>query len=67
MTLRKITIDNSVRYIPKRNKRKKLNKTRQKIKNKVKTFNLFQEEVNQTQENKTKIFHKTPKISIKTW
>ena len=30
MTLRKITIDNSVRYIPKNKKQKKSNKTRQK-------------------------------------
>ena len=28
-------------------------------------FNLFQEGVNQTQENKTKIFHKTIKKSLK--
>ena len=40
MTLRKITIDNSVRYIPKMNK--------QKVKNKVIKFNLFQEEANKT-------------------
>ena len=38
MVLRKITIDNSVRYIPKMKKQKKSNKTGQKIK-----FNLFQE------------------------
>ena len=38
MALRKITIDNSVRYIPKNEKKKKLNKTRQKI-----NLNLFQE------------------------
>ena len=48
MVLRRITTDNSVRYFPKKNKRKKLNKTRQKIKNIVKKFNLFPEEVNQT-------------------
>ena len=40
MTLRKITIDNSVKYIP--ITEKTLNKTRQK----VKKFNLFQEKVN---------------------
>ena len=65
MVLRKITVDNSVRFIPKKNKRKKLNKTRQEIKNKVIKFNLFQEEVNQTRENKTKKFHKTLKNSLK--
>ena len=43
MVLRKITVDNSVRYIP-----KNMNKTQQKIENNVKKFNLFQEEVNQT-------------------
>ena len=48
MVLRRITIDNSARLFQKRNKRKKLNKTRQKIKNIVKKFNLFPEEVNQT-------------------
>ena len=31
----------------------------------MKKFNLFQEEVNQTRENKTKIFHKIVKISLK--
>ena len=44
MVLRKIIIDNSVRYIPQKEQRKKLNKTRQQIKNKVNKFNLFQQE-----------------------
>ena len=48
-------------------KQRKLNKTQQKIKNKVNKFNLFQEEVNQTRENKTKLFHKTVKNSWKMW
>ena len=53
MVLRKITIDNSVRYIPKieQTKEIKQNTTGNK-ENKVKKFNLFQEEVNQTRENK---------------
>ena len=46
MVLRKISIDNSVKYIPMIEK--KLNKTQQKIKNKVKKINLFQEEINRT-------------------
>ena len=66
MTLRKITTDKSVDISQKVNKQKKSNQTRQKIKNKVIKFNLFQGEVNQTRENKTKIFHKTIKSSLKT-
>ena len=54
MVLRKITIDNSVKYVP--INEKTLNKTQQKIKNKVKNFNIFQEKV-----NKTKIVQKTKK------
>ena len=63
MTLRKKTVDKNVRYIPKSEQTKeiKLNKTTKK--HKVNKFKLFQEEVNQTQENKTKIFHKTIKSS----
>ena len=56
MVLRKITIDNSVKYVP--INEKTLNKTQQKIKNKVKKFNLFQEKV-----NKTKIVQKIKKNS----
>ena len=52
MVLRKITIDNSVKYVP---------ITKKKIKNKVKKLNLFQEEV-----NKTKIIQKIIKNSLKT-
>ena len=44
----------------KMNKRKKLNKTQQKIENKVKKFNLFQEE-----ENQTKNFQKIIKNLLK--
>ena len=43
----------------------KVNKTRQKIKNKVSKFNLFQEEVNQTRDNITKNFQKLIKILLK--
>ena len=53
MTLRKITIDNSVRYIPKNEQTKEIKQNSTK-KIKVKKFNLFQEEVDQTQENKKK-------------
>ena len=66
MTLRKITIDNNVRYIPKSEQTKEIKQNKTK-KNKVNKFNLFHEEVNQTQENKSKIFHKTIKSSLKTW
>ena len=51
MVLRKINIDNSVKYVP---------ITEKKIKNKVKKFNPFQEEV-----NKTKIFQKIIKKILK--
>ena len=53
MVLRKITIDNSVRYIPKSDRRETMNK-----------FNLFREEVNQTRENK-KNFQKIIKKLLK--
>ena len=46
MVLRKITIDNSVKYVPITEKDIKQNTT--KIKNKVKKFNLFQEKVKKT-------------------
>ena len=46
MVLRKISIDNSVKYVPITEKDIKQNTT--KIKNIVKKFNLFPEEVNQT-------------------
>ena len=52
MVLRKIIYDNSVKYVP----------ITEKIKNKLKKFNLFQEEV-----NKTKIIRKKIKKSLKTW
>ena len=42
MVLRKITIDNSVKYVPITEKDIKQNTT------KIKKFNLFQEEVSQT-------------------
>ena len=61
MVLRKITIDNSIRYIPKKEQAKEIKQNPTK-KIKVKEFNLFQEEVNQT-----KIFHKTVKKSWKMW
>ena len=54
MVLRKITIDNSVKYIPITEKEIKQNTTKNK------KFNLFQEEA-----NKIKIFHKTVKNSLK--
>ena len=59
MTLRKKTIDNSVRYIPKTEQTKEIKQN--KIK-KVKKVNLFLEEVNQT-----KNFQKIIKSSLKTW
>ena len=54
MVLRKITIDNSVKYIPKIEKDTKQNTT------KIKKFNLFQEEA-----NKTKNFQKVIKNLLK--
>ena len=57
MVLRKVTVDNSVRYIPKNERTKEIKQNKIK-KNKVKKFNLFQEEL-----NRTKIFHKTVKNS----
>ena len=59
MVLRKITIDNSVRYIPKSEK----NPT--KIKKQCEKINLFQEEVNQTGETKTKKIQKIIKNLLK--
>ena len=59
MVLRKITIDNSVKYVPRTEKDIKQNTT--KNKKQVKKFNLFQEEV-----NKTKIVQKIIKNSLKT-
>ena len=64
MVLRKITIDTSVRYVPKKGQTKEIKQNTIK-KNKVNKFDIFQEEVNQTRENKTKIFHKTIKNSLK--
>ena len=64
MALRKTTIDNSVRYIPKSEQTKEIKQNTTK-KNKVNKFNLFQEEVNQTRGNKTKIFRKIVKNSFK--
>ena len=61
MVLRRIIVDNSVRYIPKSEQLGEKKPIRKK--NKVKKFILFQEEVNQTRENKTKIFRKTVKNS----
>ena len=37
---------------------------KQKVKNKVTKFNLFQQEANQTRENKTKIVQKIIKNSL---
>ena len=48
MTLRKLTIDNSVRYIPKSEQTKEIKQNKIKIKNKVNKFNPFQEEASQT-------------------
>ena len=62
MVLRKITIDNSVRFFPKSEQTKENKETQQKLTNKVKKFSLFQEEVNQTRENKTIFFQKLMKI-----
>ena len=56
--MRRITVDKSVRYNPKSEKK------HEKIKNKVNQFNLFQEEVNQTRENKTKNYHKTTRNGL---
>ena len=61
MVLRKITIDNSVRDIPKSEQTKEIKQNT--IKNKKK-FNLFQEEVNQTRENKTKNYRETIKNGL---
>ena len=61
MALRKITIENGVRYIPVSEKTKEI----KQITIKVNKFNLFQEEVNQTRENKTKIFQKVVKNLVK--
>ena len=58
MTLRKISIDNSVRYIPKSEQTKEFKQN--KIKNKSEKFNLFQEEA-----NKTKNFQKIVKSLLK--
>ena len=64
MVFRKITIDNSVRYIPKseQTKENEQNTTENKKKS-----NLFQDEVNHTRENQSKIFNKTVKNSSKMW
>ena len=63
MTLRKITVDNSVRYIPKKEQTKEIKqKPTKNKKQSEKIFNPFQDEVNQT-----KIIHKTIKSSLKTW
>ena len=59
MVLRRITIDNSVRYIPKSVQTKEIKQNMIK-KNKVNKINLFQEEVNQT-----KIFHEIVKNLLK--
>ena len=55
MVIRKITIDNSVKYVPITEKDIKQNTTKNK-----KKFNLFQEEA-----NKTKNFQKTIKNLLK--
>ena len=54
MTLRKITIDNSVRYIPKN----------EQTKSKKQSDKNQQQEANHTRENKTKIFQKIIKNSL---
>ena len=56
MTLRKITIDNSVRYIP---KNEKMNKQKKKI------INQKQQKLVHSLVNRIKIFHKTVKNSLK--
>ena len=61
MVLRKNTIDDSVRYIPKSEQTKEIKQNT--IKNK-KQIKLFQEEVNQTRENKIKNYHKTIKKGL---
>ena len=53
MTLRKITTDNSVKYIPKGEK------TREPKQNSIKNKSNLQ--------NKTKLFHKTIKNSLILW
>ena len=65
MVFRETTIDNSVIYNPKTKQTNAIKQNTTKIKNKVKKINLFQEEVNQTRENKTKIIHKPVKNSTK--
>ena len=60
MVLRKITADNSVRYIPISEQTKEIKQNTIK-KNK---FNLFQEGVTQTRENKTKNYHKPIKNGL---
>ena len=63
MVLRKITVDNSVRYIPKGEQTKEIRQNKIKNKKKVNKVNLFQE-VKQTQENKTeKISQNIKKIN----
>ena len=52
MTLRKITIDNSVRYIPKNEQKKKI-------------INQKQHKLVHFLENKIKIYHKIVKSSLK--
>ena len=64
MVIRKITFDNSVRHIP-NSEQMRDNKPNGPKKNKVNKFNLFQEEVNQTRENKTKDFQKIIKNLLK--
>ena len=61
MTLKKKLLIIALDIFQKVNKQKKLNKTRQKINDK---FILNQEEVNQTQENKTKNYRKTIKNGL---
>ena len=61
MVLRRITIENSVRYITKSEQTRENKPNITKSKNKVNKFNLFQEEVNQKRENRTKKFQEVIK------
>ena len=57
IVLRKITVVNSVRWIPKSEQKREYKQNTIK-KNKLNKFNLFQEEKNQTRKTNQKLFTK---------
>ena len=63
MVLRKITLDNSVRYLPKPEQTKEIKQNTIKNKKQSEQIQPFQEEVNQTRENKTNLFQEVVKKS----